>query len=148
MSRSISIQLRLLIVLPLLFVMAGCMQSPEQKLIGRWYHAKMTFRFREDGAVVWNSTNGLGVGRYTFSGEVPSAANTSEVLPNLYVEVLRDSEIVKRHYELSFLGNDRVQLRAVSEDTSSANPNTVIMRRANDEIFSGKPIASATPEDS
>lgn len=114
---------------------SGCSKSPSQKLIGRWYSGTMTIRFREDHAVIWNSTRGLALGRYEFSGSVRNAKNETPV-PNLYIDVIRGNEREQMQFEVAFLGEERMRLELIpisADGTPGTRTEAIILRRAEED---------------
>ncbi len=116
----------------LLFLAAGCQQSAQQKLIGRWYNGDMSVRFWEDGRVAIFSRNGRADGRYVYSDSSLdlAQANTTQ---NLVMDVVRDGKIVRMMFDADFLGADRLRLSDLTP-TRRLSPDPVqefaVLRRS------------------
>ena len=112
---------------------AGCYQTPQQKLVGRWYNAEMSIRFQEDGSVRYNSAAGLSRGRYEFV-PTPMAPGSQSGTPNLIVEVNRPGQRVRYHFEAVFLAHDRLRLHDLSPHSSNQTNESIhqfaVLKRA------------------
>lgn len=131
-------------VLGLIF-QGGCAKAPSDLLVGRWYSGEMTIRFREDSAVIWNSTRGLAKGRYEFTGKI-RRIRTEEAKPNLYLDIIRNDEREQMQMEISFIGQDRLRLEIIpfgEAPPSDGIPTGIVMKRANDSLLGGKPVQVA-----
>ncbi len=125
---------------------SGCAKSPSELLIGRWYSGEMTIRFREDSAVIWNSPEGLALGRYEFEGNGKRLKDTERV-PNLFVDVIRNDERQKFQFEVSFLGQDRIRMELIpigKEISGVEAARGQVLRRANDNTLGGGPAKVAS----
>ncbi len=116
--------------LVLIMSLSGCQQTPQQKLMGRWYNEEMSIRFRPDGRVSLFSRSGRVEGRYVFT-ELPSnsALNQSE---NLVLDVIRDGKLRRMVFDADFLGVDRLRLSDLtpkSRPTTDPAPEFAILRR-------------------
>ncbi len=125
---------------------SGCAKSPSELLIGRWYSGQMTIRFREDNAVIWNSPQGLALGHFEFRGKA-KRAKARELVPNLFVDVIRNDERQKFQFELHFMGQDRIRMELVpygNASSESSTPRGLVLRRANDNTLGGGPAKVAS----
>ena len=126
---------------------SGCAKSADELLIGRWYSRDMTIRFREDSAVIWNSPSGLALGRYEFSGK-KRGVGSDKLSPNLFVDVIRNDQRRQYQFEITFLGNDRLQFEMIptNYDPNSPEPASrsgYVLKRANDNTLGGAPAQVA-----
>lgn len=125
---------------------SGCAKSPGELIIGRWYSGEMTIRFREDNAVIWNSPQGLALGRFDFSGSVHKLQSKDKV-PNLLVDVIRNDERQQFHFDISFLGHDRLRMQLIRPGISSDEEQigqSLVLRRANDNTLGGGTVQVAS----
>lgn len=123
---------------------SGCSTTPQSELHGRWFNSEMSIRFRTDGTVIFNSTQGLATGRYFFDGEQRPEAS-EEPVPNLTMDLQRNGEVFRVLYELEFLGSRRLRITPV-ESLGRGRPSDnitpiVILKRAENEDVNG--VASA-----
>lgn len=114
-------------------LLCGCYQTPQQRLIGRWYNAEMSLRFQPDGIVVFNSSEGLSRGRYEFV-PTPAALGAQSGEENLVIDLSRNGRRVRLCFEAVFLAHDRLRLhdhtpRATSLPSESL-PQFALLRRA------------------
>ncbi len=123
--------------MPLMFLAAiaitGCTQTPQEAIEGRWYNGEMSLRFQKNGAVVWNTPQGLAQGRYEFVGQVPRWAeeNTST---RIRLDVVRNNEQIHPELDLQFIGNDRLRVKPAETTRSRAATRTqVVLRRADSD---------------
>lgn len=117
----------------ILLVLAGCQQSPQQKLIGRWYNDDMSIRFREDGRVFLNSRSGRVEGRYEYTGTQASSAQSAS--QNLVLDVIRDGQQRRLYFDADFLGVDRLRLSDLTPKarrTTERAPEFAVLRRSED----------------
>jgi len=125
--------LTLLMLLPA----SSCTQSPQEKLLGRWYASNMSLRFREDGSVVYNSPVGLAMGRYFFD-PTPKPISSRGQYQNLLLDVVRHNEHVQIPFELEMLSQSRIRLVEIQpvaenrEGTLGRNRKFVILVRADE----------------
>lgn len=134
-----SITFATLLTLPLIH--SGCAKSADELLIGRWYSGDMTIRFREDSAVIWNSPNGLALGRYEFTGK-RKHIRSDELQPNLFLDVVRNDERRQFRFEITFIADDRIQLELVpanlpSSDAPVQRSGFVLKRAVEDGTLGG-----------
>lgn len=127
---------------------SGCSMSPEQQLIGRWYNSGQSIRFRDDGGLVWNSKQGLAIGRYYFTGELRSTT-ANQGVQNLTIDVVRNERRFQLPLEVRFLGHDRLELRGqrlqAGNSSDAISFQTVLLKRANrqdDTATGGNLVAS------
>ncbi len=109
---------------------SGCTQTPQEAVVGRWYNGDMSLRFQTNGAVVWNSPQGLAQGRYVFVGQVPRWA-TDNTSARVRLDVIRNNETINPELELQFVGSDRLRVKPTEVTRSRAAARTqVVLRRA------------------
>ncbi|MBC8290745.1 MAG: hypothetical protein H8E37_10560 [Planctomycetes bacterium] len=120
---------RLTFILPCLFL-CSCMETSQEKLVGRWFNGTNSVRFTAEGHVRWNSRQGSAQGIFAFDG---SKRRTSSNVPvrNLSLDLVRRDESLQPEFELQFLGSDRVRLTPVSGPEESRRP--LILKRAGEE---------------
>lgn len=118
----------------------GCMQSPGQKLIGRWYNSGMSVRFRENGTVLYNSPSGRAEGVYYFN-ERGRNLSSNQPSPNLTLDVVRNGERIRMDFELEIISRDRVRLTEVNPNRrqttrrpENAPPPFTILKRADESL--------------
>lgn len=113
--------------------LASCMQTPHEKLVGRWFNRDMSIRFRDDGTVTFNSGAGLAVGRYYYNGVEGNASNEIPTR-NLTLDLLRNNRHVRIDMVVEFLGQDRLRLLEVRAKNAPAVPSSrqqmVVLKRA------------------
>lgn len=129
---------RLALILPCL-LLCSCMETPQKKLIGRWFNKSNSIRFTAEGHVRWNSPRGASQGYYTYDG---SARRTSSSVPvrNLSLDLTRKGLPLLADFELEFLG-DKLRLTPLS----TANPGAIIVlkRAGEDDEETLIPLAEA-----
>ncbi len=114
----------------LVLVLTGCQQSPQQKLIGRWYNDEMSIRFRADGRVLLFSRSGRAEGRYVFAET--QSNNALSKAENLVLDVIRDGKPRRMIFDADFLGVDRLRLSDLTPQarrTTDPAPEFAILRR-------------------
>lgn len=116
-------------------LLCGCYQTPQQRLIGRWFNAEMSLRFQSDGIVVFNSSEGLTRGRYEFV-PTPAALGAQSGQENLVIDLSRNGRRTRLYFEAVFLAHDRLRLhdhtpRATGLPSESL-PQFALLRRAGD----------------
>jgi hypothetical protein len=119
-------------------MLVGCQQTPQQKLVGRWYNGDMSVRFREDGRVSLFSRSGHVEGRYQFAGTNTSTVG-SAAAQNLVMDVVRNGRIVRMMFDADFLGDDRLRLSDLTPKTSrmeDRGPDFTVLRRSEDAVQS------------
>lgn len=115
----------------LMMSLSGCQQTPQQKLIGRWYNDEMSIRFRPDGRVLLFSRSGRAEGRYVFAETQSNNALTKA--ENLVLDVIRDGKPRRMIFDADFLGVDRLRLSDLtpqSRRTTDPAPEFAILRRS------------------
>lgn len=123
----------------LMLSLTGCQQTPQQKLIGRWYNDEMSLRFRADGRVLLFSRSGRAEGRYVFAETQSNSAQS--VSENLVMDVIRDGKARRMVFDADFLGTDRLRLSDLtpkSRRTFDPAPEFAVLRR------SVEPLSTAT----
>lgn len=123
-----------LIALPLMFLAAaafsGCTQTPQEAVVGRWYNGEMSLRFQPNGAVVWNTQQGLAQGRYEFVGQIPRWA-TDNTSARVRLDVIRNNEQIHPELDVQFVGADRLRIKPAEATRSRAAARTqIVLRRA------------------
>jgi len=134
---------RFLLVLLLLVCSSSCMQGPREKLLGRWYTSDTSIRFRDDGTVVFNTPQGLAIGRYHFD-ETPKDATSKALQPNLILELVRSNRQLRLDFELEILSRDRIRMTEVlppSTTRRSAISRFKVLKRAVDDASSSTQLA-------
>ncbi|MCA8997312.1 MAG: hypothetical protein KDA80_10000 [Planctomycetaceae bacterium] len=128
-----------------LLSLSACQQTPEQKLLGRWYNGGMSIRFREDRGVVFNTPVGLGVGRYEFDPSVPPPT-ADTVTPNTRLDLVRNNQRIQLEFYVEFPSQDRMKIvdlnnpRRMNPRNPEAAPQFEILKRAAPE--GEQPLAS------
>ncbi len=116
-----------------MLTMSGCYQTPQQRLIGRWFNAEMSLRFQPDGSVVFNSTEGLSRGRYEFIPS-PTALGAQSGQENLVIDVVRNGRRSRLYLEAVFLAHDRLRLHDHTPRANSLPSESIrqfaLLRRA------------------
>lgn len=122
---------RFALVLPCL-LLCSCVETSQEKLIGRWFNSSNSIRFTSEGHVRWNSRRGIAQGNYVYDG---GKRRTSSNVPvhNLSLDLVRDGQSLQPEFELQFVGNDRVRLILVSGPTQSRRPLVLTRASENDE---------------
>ncbi len=121
----------------LILVLAGCQQTPQQKLIGRWYNDDMSIRFRADGQVSLFTRSGRADGQYVF---VETQANSAQsVSENLVMDVLREGKPRRMIFDADFLGTDRLRLSDLTPNARrkfDPAPEFAVLRRSEEAATS------------
>lgn len=121
---------------------SGCSRTPQEALVGRWYNSEMSMRFQPNGAVVWNTPQGLAQGRYSFVGNVPRWA-TDNTSARVRLEVVRNNETVNSELDLQFVGADRLRIKPTETTRSrSAARTQAVLRRAESDMDPNIPAPS------
>jgi hypothetical protein len=124
-SRKLS--LVLLAFAPLL--LASCIESPREKLIGRWFNRSNSIRFEANGAIDWNSTAGRGKGVYYLdTAAVRSKPNVP--IKNLTVKMQQGDSTIYGEYEVHYMGHDRIRLTRLDGEQAAGNASLTILKRA------------------
>ena len=120
-------------------LLCSCMETPQEKLIGRWFNKSNSIRFTAEGHVRWNSPRGTSQGYFTYDG---SARRTSSnvAVRNLSLDLTRKGLPLQADFELEFLG-DKLRLTPLS----TANPGAIIVlkRAGKDDEETLIPLAEA-----
>jgi hypothetical protein len=114
--------------------LSSCSSSPQEQLQGRWYNEALSMRFRPDGSLIYNSNEtGLTTGRYFFNGDL-RPASADEPVPNLTLDLVRGSRVVRSQLEVQFVGSERLRLRTVPEPgrgrSAGNEPGILVLKRA------------------
>lgn len=129
------------LVSPLLCLLAvtccSCMETPQEKLIGRWFNSQNSIRFKEDGTLVWNGRARQAYGKYWYTGDSrPSATN--QVQANMTVQlVTSDGELVSQ-YELQFLGVDKLRMQPVAQNGQAGTGLFVLTKAGPDDTLTNE----------
>ncbi len=122
--------------------LSGCTQTPQEAVVGRWYNGEMSLRFQRNGAVVWNTQQGIAQGRYVFVGPIPRWA-TDNTAARVRLDVIRNNEQIHPELELQFVGNNRLRIKPTEATRSRAAARTqVVLRRAESETDPNIPAPS------
>lgn len=121
---------------------SGCTQTPQEAVVGRWYNGEMSLRFQKNGAVVWNTPQGLAQGRYAFVGQVPRWA-TDNTSARIRLDVIRNNVHLHPELDLQFVGGERLRVKPVETTRSRAAARTqVVLRRAESDSDPNIPAPS------
>jgi len=122
-------QFSIIAIAALAVSLCSCVETSQEKLIGRWFNSSNSIRFTAEGHVRWNSRRGVAQGNYFYDG---SKRRTSSNVPvhNLSLDLVRNGQILQPEFELEFVGNDRVRLTRLSEATGTRRP--LVLTRASD----------------
>jgi len=143
-ARMITRNSRILLTAVVVLAMSSCMQTPEEKLLGRWYNDSLSIRFRKDGSVLYNSPSGRAIGRYYFDPRAKNPAKTDPV-PNLVLDVVRKERHLRLSFEVEQISEDRVRLTyfpSLEEARSGTRLPSSILLRADE---SKTTVAATTP---
>lgn len=115
----------------------SCMETPQERLIGRWFNSQNSIRFKDDGTLVWNARTRRAYGRYWYTGEARATA-TNQSQPNLTLQlVTAENEIVSK-YELQFLGGDKLRLQPVDRNNQAAGGLFVLTKAGPDDTLTNE----------
>ena len=121
---------------------SGCTQTPQEAVVGRWYNGEMSLRLQPNGAVVWNTQQGLAQGRYVFVGPVPRWA-TDNTSARIRLDVIRNNEQIHPELDVQFVGADRLRIKPAEVTRSRAAARTqVVLRRAESDSDPNIPTPS------
>lgn len=133
---------RLAAVLPCL-LLCSCMETPQEKLVGRWFNSSNSIWFTADGSVRWNSPGGMAQGTFTYDGS-QRRISANEPVRNLALDLVRRNESLQPDFELEFLGHDRLRLTPMTESAETIRP--LILKRAEEEDEETLPLAPIASE--
>ncbi len=122
-----SCSFKLLCLLPI--VLASCVQTPKEKLLGRWYNEANSIRFNADGTLFWNAKQGQATGNYVYSGE-QRAAVSGTASYNLKLDLISNGRPVQTTYEAEFLGNGHLRLLQTEEGRTDVPKRILVLKRA------------------
>lgn len=126
----------------LVAAISGCTQTPQEAVVGRWYNGEMSLRFQPNGAVVWNTPQGLAHGRYVFVGQVPRWA-TDNTSARVRLDVVRNNVPINPELDLQFVGGDRLRVKPADTSRSRIAARTqVVLRRAESDSDPNVPVPS------
>lgn len=129
----------------LIATVSGCNKTPQEAVIGRWHNGDMSLRFRPNGTVVWNSSQGLAQGRYVFVGSVPRWATENTTI-RVRLDVLRKGQAIQPMFDLQLVGNDRLRVHPVAQTkTRATNRLQAVLRRAQSESEAATTSAISPP---
>lgn len=110
----------------------SCMETPQERLIGRWFNSQNSIRFNDDGTLVWNARTRRAYGKYWYTGE-SRASSTNQVQPNLTLQLVTpDGELVSQ-YELQLLGVDKMRLQPVNRNNDAVRGLFVLTKAGPDD---------------
>lgn len=126
----------------LVAAISGCTQTPQEAVVGRWYNGEMSLRLQPNGAVVWNTPQGLAQGRYVFVGQVPRWA-TDNTSARIRLDVVRNNVQIHPELDLQFVGSDRLRVKPTDTSRSRRAARTqVVLRRAESDSDPNVPAPS------
>jgi hypothetical protein len=129
------------LLLPLFSLLAvtccSCMETPQERLIGRWFNSQNSIRFKEDGTLVWNARTRRAYGRYWYTGE-SRASSSNQAQPNLTVQLVTANEQIVSKYELQYLGDDKLRLQAINQNGGAANRLFVLTKAGPDDTLTSE----------
>ena len=112
----------------------SCMETPQERLIGRWYNSQNSIRFKDDGTLVWNARSRQAYGRYWYTGD-SRAVSTNQIQPNLTLQLVTSSSEVTTQYELQYLGGDKMRLQPVNRSNEVARDVFVLTKAGPDDTL-------------
>lgn len=124
-------------------VLCSCVETPQEKLVGRWFNSENSIRFSAEGHVRWNSPRGTAQGYYVYDG---SARRTSSDVPvrNLNLDLTRKGRPFQADFELQFLGD---KLRLTPMSTSGSGSIIILKRAGADDQETQIPLVDAPASD-
>lgn len=132
---------RLALILPCL-LLCSCAQSPQEKLVGRWFNSSNSIRFNAEGHVRWNSRRGMAQGQYTYDGST-RRSSSNEPVRNLRLDLTRNGAPLQVDFELQYIG-DKLRLTPLS--TSNTGNIIMLKRAAEDDEETSIPLVGANSE--
>ncbi len=122
--------------LPLLSLLAitccSCMQTPQEKLIGRWFNRDNSLRFNDDGTLVWNARSGRAYGMYWYTGE-SRATTTNQLQPNMTMQLRTENGDTLSEYEVQFLGSEKLRIQRVNTERRTPTRLMVLTKAGPDD---------------
>ena len=115
----------------------SCMETPQERLIGRWFNSQNSIRFKDDGTLVWNARRRKAYGRYWYTGE-SRAISTNQVQPNLTLQLVSAENEILAKYELQFLGDDKMRLKPVNSDNQASGGLFVLTKAGPDDTLTNE----------
>ncbi len=133
------------LLLPLFSLLAvtccSCMETPQERLIGRWFNSQNSIRFKNDGTLVWNARALQAYGRYWYTGE-SRPATTNRPQTNLTVQLISSDEQIVATYELQFLGGDKIRLQPVNRENRATSSLFVLTKADADDTLTNELAAA------
>lgn len=122
-----SCSFKLLCLLPI--VLASCVQTPKEKLLGRWYNEANSIRFNADGTLFWNAKQGQATGNYVYTGAQRAAVSGSANY-NLKLDLVTNGRVIQTTYEAEFLGDGHLRLLQTDDGRANAPKRILVLKRA------------------
>ncbi|MHC4877539.1 MAG: hypothetical protein ACYTGL_13670 [Planctomycetota bacterium] len=110
----------------------SCMQTPQEKLIGRWYNRDNSVRFNADGTLVWNARSGRAYGLYWYTG-ASRVTSTNQIQPNMTMQLRTESGDIVAKYEVQFLGDEKLRIQRVNADRRTPSRLMVLTKAGPDD---------------
>ncbi len=112
----------------------SCMETPQERLIGRWFNSQNSIRFKDDGTLVWNARRRQAYGKYWYTGEArPSTTNQAQ--PNLTIQLVTSDGDNVVQYEMEYLGGDRMRLQPVNRENETIRGLFVLKKAGPDDTL-------------
>lgn len=115
----------------------SCMETPQERLIGRWFNSQNSIRFKDDGTLVWNARTRRAYGRYWYTGE-NRATSTNQLQSNLTLQLVTAENEIVSQYELQFLGGDKMRLQPVGRDNRAAGGLFVLTKAGPEDTLTNE----------
>lgn len=119
--------IKLLCLLPLL--LASCMQTQQEQLLGRWFNEANSIRFNADGTMFWNAKQGQATGNYVYTGEQRGAVSGMASY-NLTLDLVANGKELQTTYEAEFLGNGHLRLLQTDNNRPDVPKRILVLKRA------------------
>ena len=110
----------------------SCMETPQEKLIGRWYNSQNSIRFKDDGTLIWNARTRRAYGRYWYTGE-SRASSTNQLQPNLTFQLATSNGEIVSQYEMQYLGVDKMRIQPVNRNLEASGGVVVLTKAGPDD---------------
>lgn len=120
-----------LVLMILCLSLCSCMETPQEKLVGRWFNSSNTIRFTDEGYARWNSRMGDAQGIYEYDGAI-RRTSANEPVRNLSFDLVRAGQSLQSDFELEFLGDDRLRLTPV-DGASVEFRRVLVLQRAGED---------------
>lgn len=129
-------------LLPILI--SSCIQSPQEKLLGRWYNEANSIRFNADGTLLWNAKQGRATGTYTYSGEA-RVATSNNATYNLRLNLVEKDRTLTTDYEAEFLGTGHLRLLQAETNRPDVPARILVLKKAENDPVTVNPDGSTDP---